>query len=151
MTASRPQDHQALWGPSSPPWEPGTPCPAKHRLSAVRPRWPLPSDFPGVWTSLRDLLCPSEPSRSGLAWKHEATHWSCSGYGRTLVSIISPHLLEGLPPPGSVLTRCLDHLLAHSAMLHFLQEAPSNQPLPRAHPAVPTSGCTPPPSLPRAL
>ena len=109
-----------------------------------------PFQLPGVWTSLRDLLCPSEPSRSGLAWKHEATHWSCSGYGRTLVSIISPHLLEGLPPPGSVLTRCLDHLLAHSAMLHFLQEAPSNQPLPRAHPAVPTSGCTPPPSLPRA-
>ena len=87
--ASRLQDHQALWGPSSPPWEPGILCPAKHRLSAVHPRWPLPSDFPGVWTSLPDLLCPSEPSRSGLAWKHAATHWSCSGYGHTFVSIIS--------------------------------------------------------------
>lgn len=64
--ASRLQDHQALWGPSSPPWEPGILCPAKHRLSAVCPRWPLPSDFPGVWTGIPPR--PTLPIRTLEKW-----------------------------------------------------------------------------------
>lgn len=151
MTASRPQYHQALWSPSSPPWEPGTCCPANTDCLLFVPGGPSPLTSLGSGPPSQTYSAHQNPREVDWPGSMRPLIGLALGMGTPWSPSYLPHLLEGLPPSGSVLIRCLDHLLAHSSMLHLLQETPSDQPLHTAHPAVPTSGCTPPPSLPWAL